>query len=196
LAGAGARTGVLTVDDGVARQLGKVNMLPNSDADGNAAPFGVLNWLLLATAVGLMAALIYLTIDRQRQVLALLDTRAGTARQAAQAVPILRKKATALAAEAVFLQERKATSISTVGLLEELSALLPDHTWLTLLELKGGEIRLNGFSQSSSEILGLIEASPHFRNARFLAPVTRDARRNAEKFSLTANLSQSDDGGG
>jgi general secretion pathway protein L len=194
IAGIGARASALEISTSEGAAIGAANLLPSDDRDDHTPAFGILNWLLLAVAVSLLAALVYLTIDRQRQVLSQLNARADTARQAAQAVPILRNKAAAMAAEAGFLHQRKASSTSTVQLLDELSGLLPDHTWLSLFELKGREVKLTGFSKSSSELLGLIEGSPRFADARFLSPVTRDARRNAEKFSLTANLVAPPDG--
>lgn len=192
---AGAQASVLEVGREAGGDIGAANLLPQGDRQEMGPAFGVLNWLLLVIAVTLMAALIYLTIDRQRQVLSLLDARADSARQAAQAVPILRDKVAAIGKEAGFLHGRKASSVSKVLLLNDLSRLLPDHTWLTKFELTGREVRLTGYSSSSSEVLRLIEASPRFIGARFLAPLTQDTRRNAEKFSLTANLSPRPDDG-
>lgn len=194
IAAMGARASVLEISSSENGSIGAGNLLPSEDREDHRPSFGILNWLLLVVAASLLAALIYLTIDRQRQVLSQLNARADTARQAAQTVPILRKKAAAIAAEAGFLHRRKASSTSTVLLLDELSGLLPDNTWLSLLEVKGREVKLTGFSKSSSELLALIEGSPRFADARFLSPVTRDARRNAEKFSLTASLVTAPDG--
>ena len=77
-----------------------------------------------------------------------------------------------------------------IALLDELTAVLPDGTWVENLDIKGKEIRIQGQSTQASALIGLVEESKWFRGATFLAPVTADRATGKDRFSLAAQLSR------
>jgi general secretion pathway protein L len=93
-----------------------------------------------------------------------------------------------LTRQANFLAEAKTTSPVLVQVLNELTRLLPDGTWLHQLELNGKEMIMQGESPASSAIIGLIEASPLFRNVTYRSPVTQNRVTGAERFNLAAEV--------
>jgi len=73
-----------------------------------------------------------------------------------------------------------------VLLLDRLSELLPDHTYLTELSLDGDRLRISGISSQAAELVLLLEKSRQFRNASFYAPTTRLPGGTSDRFSIEA----------
>jgi general secretion pathway protein L len=89
-------------------------------------------------------------------------------------------------AGATGLDARKSEAVIAVAVMEALSAILPDDTYLTELSLDGGRVRISGVSARATEIVPLLEGSGKFKNAAFYAPTTRTAGRGADRFSIEA----------
>lgn len=88
-----------------------------------------------------------------------------------------------------FLALQQAKAPQTLLLLDELTALLPDHTWLTRFEDSGTSLRLDGESSAASSLIRLLESSPMLENVRFASPVTANPNTSRERFSLVAEAS-------
>lgn len=72
--------------------------------------------------------------------------------------------------------------------LAEVSALLPDDTWITTFSFSGAKLRLEGYSRSASGLIALFDRSPNFANAQFTAPLTRDDQNRGDRFELAVDL--------
>ena len=83
---------------------------------------------------------------------------------------------------------RRQSSPFVVLVLEDLSALLPDNTFVTELRIEGDKLQLKGFTQDSLALIRLLERSPHFVNAGFFAPTTRTAGEAGERFNLETQV--------
>ncbi len=75
-------------------------------------------------------------------------------------------------------------------LLDDMTRIIPDDTWVNRVDFSDGEIQLQGQSGAAAGLIGLIEASPTFHNARFRSPVTQIARTSQERFHLSADTVQ------
>ena len=84
----------------------------------------------------------------------------------------------------------KAEASSPLAVLRTLSDLLPDGTWVVRLSVVGDEVILEGRTDSSSRLVGLLEASPLFDTVKYLAPITRDADGDFERFNFSLRLSR------
>jgi general secretion pathway protein L len=91
-------------------------------------------------------------------------------------------------AENISLEAKKKLTPAAVVVLDELSALLPENTYLTDLSLEAGHLRLTGVSAIAAELVPLLEGSGHFKNAAFYAPTTRIAGGTSDRFSIEAIL--------
>lgn len=74
-----------------------------------------------------------------------------------------------------------------LAIMDELSATLPDNSWLTRVELKGDKVHVEGFSKSPSDVIAALDRSPYFANAQFGAPL-EGAQEGAERFDLTFDV--------
>lgn len=82
------------------------------------------------------------------------------------------------------LARRKQETPSAVIVLEALSKLLPDNTYLAEVQLEGDKLRLTGVTREAPSLIRLIEESPHFSRASFFAPTTGLPNEGGERFHI------------
>jgi general secretion pathway protein L len=92
------------------------------------------------------------------------------------------------------LDQIRSGEISKVEVLEELTRLLPNTTWIWNLKYNGKEMELSGFADSASDLIPLLDKSPLFEKVEFLAPVTKemqmkgDGNKEKERFKIKARM--------
>lgn len=84
------------------------------------------------------------------------------------------------------LEEKKKLVAPAVVVLEELSSLLPDDTYLTELSFESDQLRITGVSTNAVGLVPLLEGSGHFKNASFYVPTTRLSGSTSDRFSIEA----------
>lgn len=86
------------------------------------------------------------------------------------------------------LERRKQTTPANTIVLEALSQILPDHTYVTELRIEGDKLQVVGLTRDAAALIGLIEQSPHFEHAAFYAPTTRTPGETGERFHVEAHI--------
>jgi general secretion pathway protein L len=86
------------------------------------------------------------------------------------------------------LERRKQTTPSTVVVLEALSQVLPDHTYVTELHVDGDKLQVIGITRDAPALISLIEQAAHFTGATFFAPTTRSPGEPGERFHIEAHV--------
>ncbi len=86
------------------------------------------------------------------------------------------------------LEKRKQTTPSSVIVLEALSALLPDDTYVTELRIDGEKLQIVGITSDAPSLIRLIEQSPHFAHATFFAPTTRVPGTTREQYHVEVRI--------
>jgi general secretion pathway protein L len=84
------------------------------------------------------------------------------------------------------LERRKYASPSAVMVLDALSEILPDHTYVTELRVEANKVRLIGITRDAPSLVELIEKSGRFTRASFFGPTTRSASEPGERFNIEA----------
>jgi len=143
---------------------------------------------LAAVAVVLAAVALLLPLYQAHRRADALAASLAQVRQAAEESLRLQKEIDAEVQEGGFLDTRKRQTPAASEILSVVTHLLPDDTWLSELELTGGELRLTGYAASASTVLGLVDQSGRFTNAAFRSPVTQDQRVQREEFNIAARL--------
>lgn len=82
------------------------------------------------------------------------------------------------------LERRKRQIPAAVVVLEALSDILPDHTYVTELRMESNKVRLTGVSRDAASLVQLFERSGRFTRATFFAPTTRS--ESVERFHIEA----------
>jgi general secretion pathway protein L len=86
------------------------------------------------------------------------------------------------------LEKRKHTTPSSAFVLEALSAVLPDDTYVTELRIDGEKLQIIGVTSDAPSLIKLIEQSPHFAQAIFFAPTTRSPGTPGERFHIESRI--------
>ncbi|MCG6966793.1 MAG: PilN domain-containing protein [Chromatiaceae bacterium] len=151
-----------------------------------SASIGTL--LAAGLVMALVAAVVLTPLLHERQVVVELDARLQRAREQATVVARLQRQLDDAAAVANFVLLRQQARVPTVELLRELTERLPDDTWLQQLSIRGSNIEIQGESTKATLLIELLENSPRFESVSFRAPLTQARGSDAERFSITMNL--------
>jgi general secretion pathway protein L len=86
------------------------------------------------------------------------------------------------------LERRKHATPSSVIVLEALSQIFPDHTYVTELRIVGDKMQVVGVTRDAPSLIRLIEQSSYFTGATFFAPTTRSPSQAGENFHIEAQI--------
>jgi general secretion pathway protein L len=184
----GIRPTIIDVGEPEDTSAPSINLLPVERRAARASGGQRLNRWLMALLVLLLIAAVAVPLWEKRRTVVTLLPLAEKARQEAEQVAALRGELETAVTDAQFLAEKKHQSPVVIDILDELTKILPDDTWLQVLELRGDEVRLQGESAQATALVGLVEASPMLQGAAFQSPVTRNPVTGAERFNLAAKV--------
>jgi general secretion pathway protein L len=108
--------------------------------------------------------------------------------QISQRRAALRLDANGAASGLGLLAKRKQTTPSSIMVLEAISRVLPDTTYVTELRIEGDKVQVVGMTQDAPSLIRLMEQSPQFTRATFFAPTTHAANESGERFHIEAHL--------
>jgi general secretion pathway protein L len=108
----------------------------------------------------------------------------------AKAVKTLQADIETLNEENQSLIALKTAMPTVVSVLNELSALMHDDSWLAYLQYGDGQLQLQGESPAASNLLADLEASDYFAKVNFASPVTQDKASGVERFQISAEITK------
>ena len=166
----------------------ELNLLPRALASRrrNLRPVVAIAAIIALLAGGWTVA--QAALDGRTTVADALTERVDLVRQRANKIQALKDERDALIVQNQFLSRRKARAPKPVLFLEELTRVLPDHTWLFHLQQDGTRLRLSGYTSDASSLIGLVGALPAFTDPKFGSPVTHDPRREKDRFNIVVEL--------
>jgi general secretion pathway protein L len=86
------------------------------------------------------------------------------------------------------IEDRKRTGSSAVLVIEALSRILSDQTYVTELRIDGNKLYLTGITRDAPLLIETLEKSGKFAHATFFAPTTRSQSDSAEHFHIEATI--------
>lgn len=167
-----------------------INLLPADTQRNRGITVQRMNLALAALASLLIIAALALPLLQKNTTIRSLEAEISEAAIGAQASNQLRQEVENLIAGSIYLVQKKRTEPTMTQLLDDMTRIIPDDTWVNRVDFSDGEIQLQGQSGAAAGLIGLIEASPTFHNARFRSPVTQIARTSQERFHLSADTVQ------
>jgi general secretion pathway protein L len=108
----------------------------------------------------------------------------------AQKIAQLRKQLEDSTGAAGFLAKRKTDSVAIVDVLQDLTARIPDDTWLErfTVESSGGRVGIQGQSAKAASLIDVLQSSKLLTGANFQGVIQRDPATNKERFYMDAQL--------
>lgn len=182
LEAAGARVGKVVLDDGRA--------LPVPGLAAAEGGIGALNAVLLALLVVLAIAALLAPQWRAMRELDAARAEIAALKPKVDARLGRRESAWSRQAAARAALQAKLAAPSPVRLLEEITRLLPDDTWLNQFNLVDGRVEIEGSTASAAALVGLLEGSPLIASVAFQAPVTADPVTKREHFQFRVELTK------
>jgi len=170
------------------RRLG-INLLPPALRPPHVVSGRALNgWLLLATAVLSIAALLALQSGRERTVARMQAHVQGMQAQA-MAVMRLRNTVREQMSTASYLTRLKTSEPGFDKVLLQLTEALPADSWLEHLEIDdNGTVNLAGLSSHATAVIGRLQRADTLQNVTFQGVIEPDAATHQDHFYLSAKL--------
>ena len=184
----GLKTDIVTCRRRDNNNLQPVNLLPQEMRRARRIDVRSINLVLTAVLAVLLVAAITIPLVQKNRAIEAMEAQVQTAAAAAREGSQLRQNLEKMADASRFLVEKKATAVMAVELIDEVSRILPDHTWITRLNLSETELQMQGQSSSSASLIAAIESSPHFENVRFPSPVVQIQGTNNDRFHIAASI--------
>lgn len=152
-------------------------------------PFRVTRSQLVTAGVATLAvalALAALVVPGQRDSRRLAAINADIARldSEVRAVERMLKELDGKRKLVTTVQGLETAALQPLPVLRELTELLPNDAWLTLLSLDAKGVELTGQANAASALIPLLENSPRLERVEFASPVTRGRER--EQFRIQA----------
>lgn len=194
-----------TVVNGYLERLAEINVVPDVIESAGESGINLLpaerqpkpnrlvlrtQWALVGLCLLLLATAFAVPLLQQRQVVIELMPKVAAVQQQAEAVIALRDELDRVLASSQFLIEKHRQHAAAIDIVNELTTILPDGTWVEHLIIKGGEIQVRGQSQEASALIALVESSAYFANAAFRSPVIADRRTGRDRFFLAALIAK------
>jgi general secretion pathway protein L len=183
----------VAVRDDVASGGGALDLLPSEQRGERDSPRERLVQRALAIVVlVLLAVALVLPLVQKRAAWLALNPEVDAARLKAESTGALSSELDRQVADYNFLQARKQGTYSALALVEEVTRLLPDNTWVQQMDIrtvgKTREVQIVGETASASKLIEILEASTLLQNAAFRGTVTRGSQPNTERFMIAAEV--------
>jgi general secretion pathway protein L len=142
-----------------------------------------LSGLLLLSVIAMPVWFEYQTVERLR-----LQTQ--SLEKEAKKVKAMQSSIDAVIDETNQLIKEKTATPSVLLMLNTLSTLIKDDTWLSYAQYSDSHLQIQGESTTASTLIALLEESELFVNARFASPVTQDSISKLERFQITVDVAK------
>ncbi len=185
---------------GVAHDSGspRFDLLPLAEKPARRITRGqIINLVLLGLLAALVITAVIVPIWQKRERAIALLPLMQKAQTEAEVTQKIEAEFTRLWQEYNFAVSKKYSTQPALEVVEELSRISPDTTWLMTLELKtianksGGpihEVQLTGEAASASKMIELLEQSRLLQNATQRAQTTRGSQPSLERFQIATEL--------
>ena len=185
---------------GVAHDSGspRFDLLPLVEKPARRITRGqIINLVLLGLIAALVMAAVIVPIGQKRERAIALLPLLQKAQTEAEVTRKIESEFTRLWQEYNFAVSKKYATQPALEVVEELSRISPDTTWLMTLEMKtianksGGpihEVQLMGEAASASKMIELLEQSRLLQNATQRAQTTRGSQPTLERFQIATEL--------
>ncbi|MCL4474980.1 MAG: PilN domain-containing protein [Nitrospirae bacterium] len=117
-----------------------------------------------------------------------MDRQIAMRKDEIKKIEALKKDVAALESDIAAINNFKGNRPMALNILKELTSVLPKTAWLTRTRITETTVDIEGYAGSATELIPKLEASPYFRKTEFASPTFRDARMNADRFTIKMEI--------
>lgn len=188
LSKAGIDADILTIKPEVGDRQREIDLLP---ADRRISRGGQSRRRLIGLGLvnlALLAIVAATPILQKDSAISRLEPRVTEAIASARDGVELRRDVERLTAASEYLKAQKEMRIRFLNLLDELSRLTPEHTWVSRLDYDGKTVQMQGQSTEAASLIRTLEASQSLQAVQFRSPVVSIGESGEERFHLSADV--------
>jgi Tfp pilus assembly protein PilN len=172
----------------VRRPSVRMNLLP-AELRVRQTRWAYVPTVILGLAIiALLAALFFRQVAQNRVLIGELDQEIQSLKAPVEKAQSVRNQADALGNKIKAIEEVLRKRDMNLEILKELSALLPQDTFLSSYSYRDGIIQLTGLSGSSSDLIQRMEQSALFKDVVQRGPIVKDSQTGKDRFTLEAKL--------
>ncbi len=177
----GAYSCIGTIISRLWHRASKVNLLNQ----GHKAKRPLLLTILLSLLILVLCVLYALTPLKQEEakiakLTSLIDSKKAELKKAEE----LKKAIEELQKDIGQIKEFTDANNSTLNILQELTRLIPNSTWLTRVRITPNLVEIEGYAENTTGLLSRLEESKYFMNAEFSSPSYKDMSFKADRFTV------------
>jgi general secretion pathway protein L len=143
---------------------------------------------LSAAIVLLLGAALVLPPWFEYRTVNILQEKIDAIEKDAKGVKFLQQEIDGIIEETRLLIAEKKSVPAVIEMLNKLSTIMKDDTWLGYAQYSDGHLQIQGESPAASALIGVLEEADIFANARFVSPVTQDKVSQQERFQITVDV--------
>jgi len=164
------------------------NLLPELLRKKTAKLTQLIHSTLITLTCLLLVAVIAAPIWFESQTVNALQLKTNALEKDAKTVKTLQKDIDTTIDETRQLFAEKSAAPSMLVMLNTLSSLIKDDTWLSYAQYSDGHLQIQGESPTASTLIAVLETSELFSHVRFASPLTQDAVSKLERFQITLDV--------
>lgn len=164
------------------------NLLPRSATGPTKASSYRFSGLLGLIIAVLLIIAVAVPLQDKKEALADADVRLRQARTEAAEANEMTRRLKEMAERSSFVLAQKRDRFSAIEILNEVTARLPDDTWVLQFGRRANQLTVSGYSVKSSALIALLEGSDMLSQVKFTSPVTFDPRVGRERFNIAAKV--------
>ena len=166
-----------------------INLLDNRYTHSKQTTQIIRNRLVLGTAIATFFMMLYIPLIHQDVLATEMKQKLLSDRSQAIKTKKLETQLNALQQRQGFLSDKRQQQ-DVLNVLNELTAILPDNTWLERCQIIDKQIDIQGESESAASIIQDLETSPYFDAVSFKSPVTQNKQSGKQRFHVAATINQ------
>ena len=168
--------------------LNPYNLLPEWELPVKNKVIQFSTWFLGFALLVLTVLVLIFPVWNERQEVELFKYQLKQLEKDAHLVQSRQLEIDDMVDETVRLIKSKNGVPSLLELINLLSQLIQDDTWLTHLKYNDTRLQIQGQSPTASALIGVLESSSLFSNARFVSPLTQDKKTGLERFQISVDV--------
>ena len=147
-----------------------------------------LNRVLVATLALLAVTAAVLPLAKNVALAEKLQGDLARVRAASEQILKLRDQVDLAERRAGFILGERGMLPSRVTVIETLTRVLPDDSWLYQLEISGHDVGVRGYGRDAAGLVPKLAGEPAFHRPRFRAPVVKDMATGLDRFDIAFGL--------